>query len=74
MLTDLNKKGRNFRNQMGICAIICWVFTIFVVLEEPDKLGDWIIVPLCAIAYTLIWLKMFLLIRRAKRILKNILS
>ena len=60
MLTDLNKEGKNFRNQVGICAIICWVFVIFVAIEQPTKIGDWIIVPIAAVAYSFLWLRMFL--------------
>jgi len=65
-------KMKRYRNECGALSIILWLFTIFFILINPNKVKDLFIIPLGAITFTILFLWMAHLVRKVYKIKNDI--
>lgn len=58
MTAEELKTAKNFRNQMLVCALLCWACTILTIVIKPEFIHEVIIVPIGAVILTNIYLNM----------------
>jgi FtsH-binding integral membrane protein len=60
MTKETLKEAKNFRMQMKWCSIMCWVATlVFIFVPKTNNEDiDWVIIPIGATIFSLIYLKM----------------
>ena len=59
--------AKNFKYQMGGCAIMCWVATIFVLIIDATKINELFIIPICGVIMSIIYFKMKSLIDKYEK-------
>jgi purine-cytosine permease-like protein len=64
------KEQKNFKMQMGWCAVMSWVATLLLAYKVPATVEEWMILPFGAIIFTLIHFKMSLLIEDVEKDVK----
>jgi len=61
------RRMKAIQREVGILAIVLWIFTIIVMVVFPMKLVDWFMVPIGAIALTISFLYTARLIRKVEK-------
>jgi FtsH-binding integral membrane protein len=60
MTKETLKEAKNFRMQMKWCSIMCWIATlVFIFVPKTNNEDiDWVIIPIGATIFSLIYFKM----------------
>lgn len=58
MSPETLKEAKNFKTQMLVCSIICWLFIGFFAIMKPEALAEVMIVPIGGIILTIIYFRM----------------
>jgi len=75
MSEEFIKEAKNFRMQMKWCSIICWVASLVFFYNYNSKPSlqenfDWVIIPVGAVIFTLIFLSMDSNIKKYEKLKK----
>ena len=72
MTKETLKEAKNFRMQMMVCSIMCWiatlVFIIFIPAKNQDVSYDWIIIPIGGIIFSIIYFNMNRMITKYEKL------
>jgi FtsH-binding integral membrane protein len=73
MSPETLKEAKNFRMQMKWCSIICWIATlVFIFMQKNPNAGmDWVIVPVGAGIFTVIYFNMRSMINKYESLTKK---
>jgi len=74
MTEEFIKEAKNFRRQMKWVSIMCWVATLaFITLpfKNPNADYDWVIVPVGAVIFSIIYFSMDSNIKKYEELKKN---
>lgn len=52
------KEAKSFRNQILVCLIIGWIFTLFILIKKPQLFSELFIVPIGSVILTFVYFKM----------------
>lgn len=58
MENEFIKEAKNFKRQMKWCSIMCWITTFILSYKAFNQIGDWGIVIIGGIVFTIIYFKM----------------
>ncbi len=73
MFEEQLKDAKNFKFQMGVCAILCFLATLLFIffLDTKEKDNDWSIIPVGGIIFTVIYFNMRNVIKKYENLNKN---
>jgi hypothetical protein len=72
MSPETLKEAKNFKMQMGVCAILMWAATLaFIFIPHTNDDGGWMIVPVGAGIFTVIYFNMRSTINKYESLTKN---
>lgn len=74
MSEETLKEAKNFRMQMKWCSILCWLATlpfIFIPIKNPNASYDWIIIPIGAVIFSIIYFNMNSMITKYEKLTKK---